>query len=101
LSLREATSCVTNASLNVGTGVTGSTVSTTNGLIAAGVWVTTTAGAGEAVGGIPPNGVGVVYCPHREAFPAQDDSKKEAAIKKLISRFTKKSARGNYTFIKD
>jgi len=54
-----------------------------------GVCVTTTAGAGEDVEGIPPNGVGVAYCPHKEAFPPQDASKKEAAIKKPISRFTK------------
>lgn len=89
LLVSDATSCVTNASLNVGAGVTGSTVPTTKGLMAAGVCVATTAGAGEDVGGFPPIGVGVVYCPHREAFPAQDASKKEAAIKKLISRFTK------------
>ena len=85
----EATSCVTNASLNVGIGVAGLTVSITKGLIVVGVVVATTAGAGEEVGGTPPNGVGVIYCPHKEAFPAQDASKKEAAIKKLISRFTK------------
>jgi hypothetical protein len=89
VSVRGVTSCVTNASLNVGTGVTESTVPTTKGLIVAGVCVATTAGAGEEVDGFPPNGVGVVYCPHREALPAQDASKKEAVIKKLISRFTK------------
>jgi hypothetical protein len=38
---------------------------------------------------MPPGGVGVKYCPHREAFPAQDARKKEAAIIKPISRFTK------------
>ncbi len=38
---------------------------------------------------MPPNGVGVTYCPHREVFPTQDASKNEAVIKKLIRRFTK------------
>jgi len=80
---------VTNASLNVEVGVTGATVSTTKGLITVGVIVATTAGAGEAVGGFPTNAVGVTYCPHKDAFPAQDASKKEAAINKLMSRFTK------------
>jgi len=88
-SVSEATSCVTNASLNVDVGVTGSTVSMTKGLMVVGVVVAMTAGAGAEVGGTPPNGVGVMYCPHKEAFPAQDASKNEAAIKKLISRFTK------------
>ena len=78
-----------NAPPNVEAGVTGSTVPTTKGLISVGVCVITTAGAGEEVAGILPDGVGVAYCPHKEAFPAQDVSKKEAAIKKLISRFTK------------
>ena len=68
----------------------------TNGLTVAGVWVGTT--AGEAVGGSPPNGVGVTYCPHKDAFPVQEASKKEAAIKKLISRFTKKSAEELYLY---
>jgi hypothetical protein len=54
-----------------------------------GVVVATTAGAGETVGEFPPDAVGVAYCPHKEAFPTQDASKKETAIKKLISRFTK------------
>lgn len=88
-SVREATSWVTNASLNVGVGVTGSVVAMTKGLMMVGVVVATTAGAGEDVGGSPLNAVGVTYCPHKEAFPAQEASKKEAAIKKLMSRFTK------------
>ena len=54
-----------------------------------GIAIVVVAGAGEEVGGTPPNGVGVAYCPHNEAFPPQADSKKEAAIKELISRFTK------------
>jgi hypothetical protein len=47
------------------------------------------AGRREGVGEVPPNGVGVAYCPHREGVPPQDASRKEAAIKKLIRRFTK------------
>ena len=101
LSVSEVTGCVTNASLNVGWGVTGLTVSTTKGLTAVGVCVATIAGAGATVGGFPPGGVGVAYCPHKEAFPPQDASKKEAAIKILISRFTKGVRLGNYTFIKN
>lgn len=85
-SVSEVGSCVTNGPLKVGIGVTGSSVSMTTGLV--GVVVATTAGAGVDVGGTPPNAVGVTYCPHREAFPAQDASKKEAAIKKPMSRFT-------------
>jgi hypothetical protein len=87
---------VTNASLNVGVGVV--VASITKGLIVVGVCVTTTAGIGDKVG-IPPGGVGVAYCPHRDAFPPQEASKKEATMKKLINRFTKLSAAGNYTFI--
>jgi hypothetical protein len=64
-------------------------VSVTGGGIAVGVVVGMITGAGEAVGGSPPSGVGVKYCPHKEAFPAQEASRKEAAIKKLVSRFTK------------
>jgi len=83
-------SCVTNASLKVGVGVAVfEMTSNTNG---SGVWVTV-AGTGDEVGRIPPRGVGVVYCPHSEAFPPQDASKKDAAIKTLISRFTKKIRR--------
>jgi hypothetical protein len=88
-SVSEAASCVTNASLKVDVGVTGSTVLIISGLIVLGVVVAMIVGAGEAVGGTPPKGVGVTYWPHKEAFPAQDASKNEAAIKKLISRFTK------------
>jgi hypothetical protein len=41
------------------------------------------------VGGMPPGGVGVKYCPHNEAFPVQDASKNDATIIEPISRFTK------------
>jgi len=86
LSVREATSCVMNASLNVGVGITVFvTACVTNGLAGS---VAMAGMEGEVVG-TPPSGVGVAYCPHNEAFPPQDASKKEAAIKALISRFTK------------
>src|SRR5215212_4356275 len=77
---------VTNASLNVGVGVSASTTSSTNG---SAVIVTVIAGGGDDVGGMPPRAVGVAYCPHNEAFPPQDAIKKDAAIKILISRFTR------------
>jgi hypothetical protein len=54
-----------------------------------GVVVITAGEIGDEVGGMPPSGVGVAYCPHNEAFPPQDAIKKVAGIKKLISRFTK------------
>ncbi|RPH74326.1 hypothetical protein EHM76_03740 [bacterium] len=84
----EAAASVTNASLKVGVDITVFvTASITNGRE---VFVTTT-GAGDVAGGTSPSAVGVAYCPHREAFPPHADAarKKEAAIKKLISRFTK------------
>jgi hypothetical protein len=62
------------------------------GINTSGVCVaTTTTGVGEDVGKTPPGAVGVAYCPHRDAFPPHADvaSKKEAAIKKLVSRFTR------------
>jgi hypothetical protein len=34
-------------------------------------------------------GVGVAYCPHRDALLPQEAIKKDAAIKRLIDRFTK------------
>jgi hypothetical protein len=76
------------ASLKVGVGVIVLTDSITNGLSVVGVCVATTAGIGDEVG-IPPNGVGVAYCPHSEALLPQDAIKKEAAIRKLINLFTK------------
>ena len=81
-------SCVTNASLNVGVGM--AVASNTKGLIGSAVCVGTTVGGGD-VGEAPPSGVGVAYCPHRDALlPPHADaaSRNEAAIKRLISRFT-------------
>ena len=84
-SVRAATSWVTNASLKVGVGVmVFVTAAVTNGF--AGSVAT---GAEAEAGGTPPSGVGVAYCPHNDALPPLDASNKEAAIKKLISRFTK------------
>ncbi len=85
----EATSCVTNASPNVGVGtVVCVATSVMNGLVGLGS-VATGMGDGDEVGGTPPKGVGVLYCPQSETFPPQDASKNEAVIKKLIRRFTK------------
>jgi len=89
-SVSEATPLVTKASLKVGCGVAGSVVSMTKGEIVSGVVVATTAGTGDELGTMPPRAVGVAYCPHREVFPPQDASKKEAAINTLKSLFTKK-----------
>jgi len=38
-------------------------------------------------GGLPPGGVGVWYCPQREAFPTQALSM-AAVTRKIIARFT-------------
>jgi hypothetical protein len=45
-------------------------------------------GIGVDVGGMPPSGVGVKYCPHNEEFPPHEASKNDAAIMKLMNRFT-------------
>jgi hypothetical protein len=85
-STSELVSCVTNASLKEAVGVTVSAIASK--AIGSGVCVGIT-GTEVDVGGMPPRGVGVKYCPHKEAFPAQDARKNDAAIIKLISRFTK------------
>jgi hypothetical protein len=97
--LSELTSCVTNAALIVGVGIAVFTVSYVSGRSGVGVWVGTTAGTGDEVG-IPPGGVGVVYCPHSEALPPQEAIKKDVATKKLISLFTSSVRCWNYTCIK-
>ncbi len=79
------TAWVTKASPNVGVG-TAVCVATSVANRAA---VCVAVGAGEEVGGMPPSGVGVEYCPHREVLPPQEASRNEAVIKKLISLFTK------------
>ena len=88
--VRATTSCVTNASLNVEVGVIGTAVFVFSMTGGRGVSVAARVGTGEEVAGMPPRGVGVAYCPHNEAFPLHADAvnKKDAAIKKLISRFT-------------
>ena len=72
-------------------GVGGVVTSNTKGLIVSGVCVGTIAGEGGEVGEAPPSGVGVAYCPHNDALPphAEADIKNEAAIIRLINRFTK------------
>ena len=81
-------SWVMKASLNVGTGVF--VTSRTMELVDTGVCVTAGTVGGTDVVGAPPSGVGVTYCPHKEAVCplAHAASKNDAAVKRLISRFT-------------
>ena len=84
-----ATSGVGDASaVKVGGGVAVTVSSTTNGTGRVGVSDGTTAGAGVDVKTDPPRGVGVAYCPHRDALPTQDAVIKETAINKAESRLT-------------
>jgi hypothetical protein len=85
----DATSAVGEAAtVKVGSMVGVIVFSTTNGLSRPGVLDGTTAGAGVEVGIEPPRGVGVAYCPHRDALPTQDAVIKETAINKTESRLT-------------
>ena len=78
-----------NASLNVGVGVT--VASTAKGMIVAGVSVGMLVGTGDGnnVDGASPSGEGVAYCPHSTGLLPQEARRKDAAIRTLISRFTK------------
>ena len=94
-----ATSGVADASTEaVGIGVKVVVSSTTNGPIKVGVSEGTTAGAGVEVGESPPGGVGVAYCPHRDALPTQDVVIKETAINKTKSRLTFRPFRELYLY---
>ena len=80
--------CVTNAlSRDVGVAVYSG-----NSVGVEGSWTKTsveyTSGIGDTISGTPPFGVGVWYCPHKDAFPMQDVSR-QAEIKKTIARFTR------------
>jgi hypothetical protein len=81
----ETTCCVINASLKVGVETAVLVADSVTKINGSGVSVAITG----TDAGIPPSGVGVAYCPHREALPPQAVSKKEIVIKTLISRFTK------------
>jgi len=95
----EATSCVTNASwVAVGTGVGVVVTPNTKGPRAVGVSGIYAAGAGEDVGGMPPNGVGVAYCPHSDALPTHEVAMKETAIKRLGIRFMFRPFRELYLY---
>src|SRR5215203_1340449 len=87
---RVVASCVTNASLvGVEAGAIKSDASfTTNGVCTIGVSDTKIVGTGEDVGAAPPIGVGVAYCPHRDALPTHEAVVKDTAIKKPRIRFT-------------
>jgi hypothetical protein len=86
---RAATSGVGDVSrVTVGKGVNVVVSSKTKGPGWVGVSDGTTTGIGVEVAGAPPSGVGVRYCPHREALPTQDAVIKETAINKAESRLT-------------
>jgi len=74
--------------MEVGVGVNVVVTPNDSGSIGAGVSVTRLCGIGEEVGGIPPSGVGVAYCPHKEAFPMQDASMEDVIMRKMMARFT-------------
>ena len=76
------------SAVKVGMGVIVVVSSTTNGPASVGVSDGTTAGAAVDVLEGPPMGVGVVYCPHRDALPTQDAVSKEIAINNTESRLT-------------
>ena len=46
--------------------------------------------------GMPPGGVGVKYCPHKDALPTQDAVSKEMATNKAGIRFTIRPLRELY-----
>jgi hypothetical protein len=52
--------------------------------------------SGTGVSGTHPTGVGVRYCPHKDVFPTQADSKKDKRTKGMTNFFTNFSS-GNYT----
>jgi hypothetical protein len=86
---------LTNASLvavTVGSGVFVGAISVTDAPNAVGVGEGTIA----VEEGIPPGGVGVRYCPHRDASPTQDARRKETAINRAKIRFTIRPLRELY-----
>jgi hypothetical protein len=96
----EVASSVTKASLvMVEVGATKSADSlTTNEPNAVGVSGTKIAGAGEDVGAVPPSGVGVAYCPHKDAFPRHEPPAKDTAIRRPRIRFTIRPFRELYLY---
>jgi hypothetical protein len=68
-----------------------------SGTTGTGVFVELISGIGEEVGGKPPSGVGVVYCPHKDAFPTQEASMEDEITKRIIARFTISIRCRNYT----
>ncbi len=92
-----ATSWVTNASwVAVGWGVEAVVSPIISGRASVGVIGWKTAGSGVEVGAKPPSGVGVVYCPHRDALPTHDAVNKETAINRPESRLTFRPLRELY-----
>ena len=84
-----ATSGVGDISVvKVGIAVKVVATSTTNGPAGVGVSEGTTTGRLVEVRTGPPEGVGDVYCPHRDALPTQDAVNKEIAINNTGIRLT-------------
>ena len=89
VSTTDVTPCVTNASFTrVGVDVFVVVMPNVIASTGIGVSVSVVVGNGEDVGGTPPNGVGVVYCPHRDAFPTQETSRQAEIIRGKMTRFT-------------
>ena len=89
--------CVTNASLvTVGEGKGMGVALALNviGASAVGVMDDTTTG----VETLPPAGVGVRYCPHRDALPTHDAVNRDTAILKAEIRFTFRPLRELYLY---
>jgi hypothetical protein len=61
---------------------------TTNGLNAVGVSSAKICRTGDAMGDTPPSGVGVAYCPHRDASPTHEQVAKATRIKRTRICFT-------------
>jgi len=89
LSTADVTPCVTKASFtSVGVGVFVVVMPNARGSKGTGVSVRAIVGMGDEVGGTPPNGVGVVYCPHKDAFPTQETRRQAKIIIGKRTRFT-------------
>jgi len=76
--------------MKVGVGVYVVVIPNACGSMGAGVSVTMIAGTGEELGAAPPGGVGVMYCPHNDAFPIQDVSIVDVMMRRMTARFTKR-----------
>ena len=88
-SITDVAPCVTKASFTrVGVGVFVVVIPKLIGSTGIGVSVKAVVGIGDGVEGTPPSGVGVVYCPHKDAFPTQEASRHAEIIIGKRTRFT-------------